>query len=91
MRASGIAVTYALYPDEGHGFARPENRLSFNAIAETFLARYLGGRSQPIGDDLGGSRLIVPVGAEEIPGLTAALAPPCGPGETKPSLSGGEG
>ena len=91
MRASGIAVTYALYPDEGHGFARPENRLSFNAIAETFLARYLGGRSQPIGDDLGGSRLSVPVGAEEILGLTAALVQSVGLPAPKPSLSGGEG
>lgn len=74
MQAQGIPVTYVLYPDEGHGFARPENSLSFNAIAETFLARCLGGRSEPIGDDLQGSSLTVPVGAQHIPGLAEALA-----------------
>ena len=31
---NGIPVTYVLYPDEGHGFARPENSISFNAITE---------------------------------------------------------
>jgi hypothetical protein len=36
-----------LYTDEGHGFARPENRLHFYAIAEEFLAKYLGGRFEP--------------------------------------------
>jgi dipeptidyl aminopeptidase/acylaminoacyl peptidase len=74
MQAQGIPVTYVLYPDEGHGFARPENSLSFNAIAETFLARCLGGRSEPIGDDWQGSSLTVPVGAQHIPGLAEALA-----------------
>lgn len=47
MQAAGVPVTYALYPDEGHGFARPENRLSFFALAEAFLARYLGGALEP--------------------------------------------
>jgi dipeptidyl aminopeptidase/acylaminoacyl peptidase len=74
MQAKGIPVTYALYPDEGHGFARPENNLSFAALTEAFLARCLGGRAEPIGGDLAGSSLTVPVGAEEVPGLTAALA-----------------
>ncbi|MGI4862222.1 MAG: alpha/beta hydrolase family protein, partial [Janthinobacterium lividum] len=48
MRQAGVPVTYALYPDEGHGFARPENRLSFYALAEAFLARYLGGALEPV-------------------------------------------
>ena len=74
MQAKGIPVTYALYPDEGHGFARPQNNLSFAALAEAFLARCLGGRAEPIGDDLAGSSLTVPVGAEEVPGLVEALA-----------------
>ncbi len=38
-------VEYVVYPDEGHGFARPENRLDFYAKSEKFLAKYLGGRS----------------------------------------------
>jgi dipeptidyl aminopeptidase/acylaminoacyl peptidase len=74
MQAKGIPVTYVLYPDEGHGFARPENSLSFNAIAEMFLATCLGGRFEPIGDDLEGSSLTVPVGAHDVPGLAEALA-----------------
>ena len=39
---------YVLYPDEGHGFARPENRVDFNARAEAFLSAHLdGGRAEP--------------------------------------------
>lgn len=40
------SVTYVLYPDEGHGFIRPENRLDFNVRAELFLAQHLGGRAE---------------------------------------------
>jgi dipeptidyl aminopeptidase/acylaminoacyl peptidase len=50
MKKAGKPVEYALYTDEGHGFARPENRLHFFAIAEEFLAKYLGGRFEPVGD-----------------------------------------
>jgi dipeptidyl aminopeptidase/acylaminoacyl peptidase len=73
MTEKGIPVTYVLYPDEGHGFQRPPNRLSFQAITEAFLAPILGGRAEPLGDDLEGSTLKVPVGADRIPGLPAAL------------------
>ena len=73
MQRQQIPVTYVLYPDEGHGFARPENRLSFYAIAEVFLAQHLGGRAQPIGEDVHGSSLRVPVGTAHIPGLSAAF------------------
>ena len=59
LKAKEIPVTYVLYPDEGHGFRRPENNLSFNAIAEAFLAQHLGGRCEPIGDDFEGSSLQV--------------------------------
>ena len=50
MNLKNIPVTYVLFHDEGHGFARPENRLSFYAITETFLAQCLGGRAEPIGE-----------------------------------------
>lgn len=50
MREAGKPVEYVLYPDEGHGFARPENRMHFYAIAENFLAKYLGGRAEPVGE-----------------------------------------
>lgn len=44
MRKNKKAVEYYVFPDEGHGFARPENRMAFNAASEEFLAKYLGGR-----------------------------------------------
>ena len=44
MKSKGIDYEYMLFPDEGHGFAKPENRLKFYAAAEKFLARHLGGR-----------------------------------------------
>jgi dipeptidyl aminopeptidase/acylaminoacyl peptidase len=47
MRDKGIAYEYLLFPDEGHGFAKPENRLRFYAVAERFLATHLGGRHEP--------------------------------------------
>jgi dipeptidyl aminopeptidase/acylaminoacyl peptidase len=50
MRKNQKPVTYLVFPDEGHGFARPENRLKFYAAAEQFLATHLGGRAQPPGD-----------------------------------------
>ena len=47
MRQKQLPVDYLLFADEGHGFARPENRLKFYAAAEAFLAKYLGGRHEP--------------------------------------------
>jgi dipeptidyl aminopeptidase/acylaminoacyl peptidase len=73
MSAKQIPVTYVLYPDEGHGFRRPENGSSFNAVAEAFLGRCLGGRVQPIGSDFEGASIQVPHGAEHVPGLATAL------------------
>jgi dipeptidyl aminopeptidase/acylaminoacyl peptidase len=55
MRERSIPVTYVLFPDEGHGFARPENNIAFNAITEEFLAANLGGRCEPAGDTLAAS------------------------------------
>jgi len=46
MRDKNIDHEYLLFPDEGHGFAKPENRLKFYAAAEKFLARHLGGRAE---------------------------------------------
>ncbi len=74
MRSKGIPVTYVLFPDEGHGFARPPNSLAFFAVAEAFLSEHLGGRAEPIGDAFEGSTISAPEGAAEVPGLTEALA-----------------
>ena len=74
MKGKKIPVTYVLYPDEGHGFQRPENRLSFFAIAEAFLAKHLGGRFEPIGNDFQGSSVTVPEGVDQIPGIAEPLS-----------------
>ncbi|HEY0043587.1 MAG TPA: S9 family peptidase [Allosphingosinicella sp.] len=73
MKAKNIPVTYVVFPDEGHGFARPVNNIAFNAVAENFLAKCLGGRAEPIGDALKASTAQVPHGAEFAPGLGEAL------------------
>ena len=44
LKANEQYVEYVVYPDEGHGFARPENRLDFYGRSEKFLHKYLGGR-----------------------------------------------
>jgi dipeptidyl aminopeptidase/acylaminoacyl peptidase len=46
LRDRGFPVEYIVAPDEGHGFARPVNRIAMLALAEKFLAKYLGGRYQ---------------------------------------------
>jgi len=73
MEAKKIPVTYVLYPDEGHGFSGEQNRMSFNAVTEAFLAEHLGGSYEPIGNDCEGSSLHVPTGVEDVPGLAKAL------------------
>lgn len=76
MRGKDIPVTYVLFPDEGHGFARPENSGAFNAVAEAFLAKHLGGRYEAIGGAFGGSTIQVPTGADGVPGLAGKVPPP---------------
>ena len=46
MARKQIPVEYVLYPDEGHGWARPANRIDFNGRTEDFLAKHLGGRAE---------------------------------------------
>ena len=47
LREKKTPVTYVVYPDEGHGFARPENNLDFFGRADEFLGKQLGGRVEP--------------------------------------------
>jgi dipeptidyl aminopeptidase/acylaminoacyl peptidase len=61
IQKNGGSVTYVVYSDEGHGFARPENSIDFNARAENFLSGCLGGRAEAIS------------GGERYPGSTAAV------------------
>ncbi len=72
MKDKGIPVTYVLFPDEGHGFAKPANNIAFNAIAENFLATCLGGRAEAIGETLGKSTASIVEGADYVQGLDAA-------------------
>jgi len=69
MQDRGIPVTYILYRDEGHGVGRAENRRSYTAIVEAFLAAHLGGRCEPVGDDFEGSSVQFKAGRELVPGL----------------------
>ena len=73
MKAAGIPVTYVLYPDEGHGFAKPANNIAFTAIAENFLSECLGGRAEALGDVLEPSTTEVIEGASHVAGLETAI------------------
>jgi dipeptidyl aminopeptidase/acylaminoacyl peptidase len=65
IREQSTPVTYVLFPDEGHSAARPENRLAISAVIEAFLAKYLGGRAEPLGDALERSSLQILKGESE--------------------------
>jgi len=74
MKTRSIPVTYVVFPDEGHGFARPANNLAFFGITEQFLGKCLGGRAEPLGDDVRQSSAKVEEGAGLVPGLSAAAS-----------------
>ncbi|MGX7896753.1 alpha/beta fold hydrolase [Tsuneonella sp. HG222] len=74
MEKHGIPVTYVVFPDEGHGFARPENSIAFMAIAENFLAEILGGRAEPVGATLALSTAEIRTGEDHVKGLEALTA-----------------
>jgi dipeptidyl aminopeptidase/acylaminoacyl peptidase len=90
MQAKNIPVTYVLFPDEGHGFARPANRLAFNAVAEAFLGECLGGRVQPVGGDFDGSTVEVEAGADYVSGIAAAIERHRGGDEPEPATDDSE-
>jgi dipeptidyl aminopeptidase/acylaminoacyl peptidase len=69
MQHARIPVSYVVFPDEGHGFARPENSLVFYAVTEAFLSAHLGGVYQPLSaEERAASTIQVPAGAAGIPG-----------------------
>lgn len=43
VRANGVPVEYVLFPDEGHGFRKRENRITASNAYVRFLDRYLKG------------------------------------------------
>jgi dipeptidyl aminopeptidase/acylaminoacyl peptidase len=69
MQAKSLPVTYVVFPDEGHGFARPENSMAFFAVTEAFLAQHLGGRAEDVGSALQASSAQIEAGRELIQGL----------------------
>lgn len=73
MKARNIPVSYIVFPDEGHGFARPANNIAFFAVTENFLGRCLGGRAEAIGGTVKASTAQVRHGAEFAPGLAEAI------------------
>jgi dipeptidyl aminopeptidase/acylaminoacyl peptidase len=72
MEQHRIPVTYVVFPDEGHGFARPENNIAFTAIAEAFLASVLGGRAEPLDGELARSTAEIRTGEALVKGLAPA-------------------
>ena len=72
MKTRNIPVTYVVFPDEGHGFARPANNLAFFGITEQFLGKCLGGRAEALGDDVRKSTAQVEQGAALVPQLASA-------------------
>lgn len=70
---AGGPATLLLFPDEGHGIARPANARALTAIVEAFLHACLGGRAQPVGTALDGSSVRIPIGREFLSGLDPAL------------------
>jgi dipeptidyl aminopeptidase/acylaminoacyl peptidase len=71
MQESKIPVSYMVFPDEGHGFARPENNIAFYAAAEAFLSAHLGGLYLPItAEELKVTTMKIEAGARGLPGLS---------------------
>jgi dipeptidyl aminopeptidase/acylaminoacyl peptidase len=75
MGEKQIPVIYVVYPDEGHGFARPENDIAFKAIMEAFLARHLGGHAEPLGEDLVGSSHEIRAGSDALRDMLGGVDP----------------
>ena len=70
MQKAKLPVTYVLFPDEGHGFARPVNNIAFVGVTEAFLSAHLGGVYQPLtNDEVTASTMQIKAGKNGIPGL----------------------
>jgi dipeptidyl aminopeptidase/acylaminoacyl peptidase len=70
MKSHKLPVTYLLFPDEGHGFARPPNNIAFFGAAEAFLSAHLGGDYLPLSKaEIEASSMQVKEGRDGIPGL----------------------
>ncbi|MBI3211788.1 MAG: S9 family peptidase, partial [Simkania negevensis] len=52
MKKSQKPVTYLSFPDEGHGIEKFANKMHFLALIEKFLAKHLGGREEPLQEEI---------------------------------------
>jgi dipeptidyl aminopeptidase/acylaminoacyl peptidase len=43
VRSNGVPVEYVVFPDEGHGFRRKENRITAAEAYRKFLDKHLTG------------------------------------------------
>jgi dipeptidyl aminopeptidase/acylaminoacyl peptidase len=41
LKARGVPVEYILFPDEGHGFRKTQNRIKSTVAMVEFFAKYL--------------------------------------------------
>ncbi|HEY0477223.1 MAG TPA: S9 family peptidase [Kofleriaceae bacterium] len=70
MKDHRLPVTYIVFPDEGHGFARPPNNIAFYGAAEAFLSVHLGGSYAPLSaEEIKASTMQVKEGKTGVPGL----------------------
>jgi hypothetical protein len=70
MKDHKLPITYLVFPDEGHGFARPPNNSAFFGAAEAFLSTHLGGSYAPLTEaELKASTMIIKEGKDGVPGL----------------------
>ena len=93
LKSKQIPVSYVVFPDEGHGFARPENTIAFFAVAEAFLSVHLGGFYEPIrASELSVSSLSIEHGLESLLGLPqdrSVATPPSEPPSSVTTASAG--
>ncbi|PKC69957.1 hypothetical protein RhiirA1_439689 [Rhizophagus irregularis] len=66
LTSKSIPVSYVLFNDEGHGFVRPQNRISFYAMTEKFLSKVLGGKYEEVSNDFEGANFTILNGSRSI-------------------------
>lgn len=73
LEKKSTPVTYLVLSEQSDDLSRPDDRLATFAAMEAFLARWMGGRAEPIGVALEASSLQVITGAEHAQGLAEAV------------------
>uniref|UniRef100_A0A1I8A1S4 Peptidase_S9 domain-containing protein n=1 Tax=Steinernema glaseri TaxID=37863 RepID=A0A1I8A1S4_9BILA len=78
LQKNRIPVTYVLFGDEGHGFAKPQNTLAFAGFVETFLGACLQGAAEPyvLGQYNSSAKVIADASTPEHPLTTVSLPSP---------------